>query len=109
MDAAHCAPAARACGLWNFRRGRIDCPPGSGAPGAGASTRPNSTDPSCEVSRGRSRVLVAFGRQDALFMKNRIPRTRELAIFAAMALVCTLVVAIIGKHEVGFAVMGAPV
>jgi hypothetical protein len=26
-----------------------------------------------------------------------------------MALVCTLVVAIIGKHEVGFAVMGAPV
>lgn len=42
-------------------------------------------------------------------MKNRLPRTRELAFFAAMALICTLVVAIIGKHEVGFAVMGAPV
>jgi hypothetical protein len=42
-------------------------------------------------------------------MKNRLPRTRELAIFAAMALICTLIVAIIGKHEVGFAVMGAPV
>jgi hypothetical protein len=42
-------------------------------------------------------------------MKNRLPRTRELAIFAAMALVCTLVVAITGKHEVGFAVLGAPV
>ena len=39
-------------------------------------------------------------------MKNRLPRTRELAFFAAMALVCTLVVKIIGKHEVGFAVMG---
>jgi hypothetical protein len=42
-------------------------------------------------------------------MKNRLPRPRELAILAALSVVCTIVVAIIGKYDVGLAFLGAPV
>jgi len=42
-------------------------------------------------------------------MKNRLPRPRELAILAALAVVCTVIVAITGKYDVGLAILGAPV
>lgn len=42
-------------------------------------------------------------------MKDRIPRPHELAIFAAMAVVCTVVVHLMGKYDIGLAVMGMPI
>lgn len=42
-------------------------------------------------------------------MKNRLPRPRELAILAALSVVCTAVVAATGKYDVGLAILGAPI
>ena len=39
-------------------------------------------------------------------MKDLLPRPRELALFAALAVVSTAVVALIGKYDLGMAVIG---
>jgi hypothetical protein len=41
-------------------------------------------------------------------MKNRLPRPRELAILVALSVVCTLIVALTGKYDVGLAIFAGP-
>ena len=42
-------------------------------------------------------------------MRDRLPRPRELAVFVAMAVVCTVILGVTGKYDVGLAVLGGPV
>ena len=42
-------------------------------------------------------------------MKNRFPRRQELFALIALSLLCTLIVTLTGKNDVGLAVLGAPV
>jgi hypothetical protein len=41
-------------------------------------------------------------------MKNKLPRPRELMLFAALALVATVIVGLVGKHDVAIAFAGGP-
>ena len=42
-------------------------------------------------------------------MKNRFPRRQEMFVLIALSLLCTVVVKVTGKDDVGLAVLGAPV
>jgi len=42
-------------------------------------------------------------------MKNRLPRRQELIVLIALSLLCTVIVGVTGKYDVGLAVLGAPV
>ncbi len=41
-------------------------------------------------------------------MKDKLPRPRELMLFAVLSVVCTAIVAAIGRYDVGLAFLGAP-
>ena len=41
-------------------------------------------------------------------MKDKLPRPRELLLFAALSIICTAIVAGIGRYDVGLAFLGAP-
>jgi hypothetical protein len=43
------------------------------------------------------------------FMMNRLPRPREMAVFVVMAIVCTVILAVTKKYDVGLALLGGPV
>jgi hypothetical protein len=42
-------------------------------------------------------------------MKNRFPRRQELVVLIAISLLCTVIVGVSGKYDVGLAVLGVPV
>jgi hypothetical protein len=77
--------------------------------GYGARSMSVAESVDCAASNRASHLTCPGLFRELFSMKNRLPRRQELILFIILSLVCTVIVRITGKYDVGLAVLGAPV